>query len=494
MNMTGNELSKVWEKRWLSVVILVGFVLALWETTTKDLNYAFDAKMYTKHIAYYSETIHFGAWQSNDIHYDQSPVLRYFLYSLIVGLLGIEPYVNVFRISLFLTSIIYYVVNPFLIYTLLKLDASDKIARAGILGWLLYQFVRWPAHSIAAGKWQYSYTSALLFGALIVSYRGLSAQGIRDKYVYGLATGCLLGFAGLTQYTYTLFGVITVSIAAVWRKELKFLMAAYTSGIGFTGYALLASSPEHFTTTLQKTSGSSLGLKPFEDIVKLILGPNLFTGILLSVLVVTIARIHLRGLRLPSVQFELLGVVVFGFWLFSALTGASPGGLGYVNQFIGGILLFVTGGYLTYGLVTERELVYKNLPPLWPTTQLLISGITSISAGVAAISLPTATALLGAIALITALYTDLVLVSQFDIVCSSLLADLLGISRLRMHEIFRWTLGTLLALALLTYLLFSYDPRVLLVRGTPDQQFKILLYLFMPVILYLTASVSIFSK
>jgi len=293
-----------------------------------------------------ADTLHLGIWQSNSVHFDQSPVLRYTLYALLLKLAGIPDYDTSFRIGLFLTSIVYYVVTPYFVYTLLSEGKNRKYAWAGIGGWLLYQLIAWPDHPIHAGKWQYAYTASLLFGSLVLANRGLQRTDWTIIRNCAVGTGIVLGVAGLTQYTYTMFAVVAITIASLRKRRFKFLGIVSVVGSVFLAYALIASSPEHFETTLRKTSEGSLGLRPLPEIQRLLFSYGLGANILkVSVGIVAVGW-YVREKLMETRLFETAGLVVLAFWLFSAFTGASPGGLGYVNQFVGGTMIFVSLGYL----------------------------------------------------------------------------------------------------------------------------------------------------
>ena len=55
---------------------------------TKPINYGFDAKVYTEQARYYARTLYLG----NKPHYDQSPLLRYSVYALLLRFAGVPDF------------------------------------------------------------------------------------------------------------------------------------------------------------------------------------------------------------------------------------------------------------------------------------------------------------------------------------------------------------------------------------------------------------------
>jgi len=434
---------------------------------------------YTEHARYYASTWHLGTWQPNDIHYDQSPVLRYTLYALLLKLTRIPDYQVSFRISLFLTSIFYFVLSPYILFAILKDASGTDYAWAGLAGWVTFQFVQWPVHLMyggtAGGKWQYCYIVPLLLAALYFPQKYFQTN--KNLAKNSIKTGVLVGIAGLTQYTYTLAAALALFLILGVRREWRFLGIFSMTGLPFVVYMLVASSPEHFTTTFSKATGGSGGVKPVSEVLNILFiyptSSRLIWGSVILVTLLALVAKQTSGLAL----LESVFLTSFTMFFISSVSNVNPGGIRYAMQFLIGTIGFSLFGYVLLSLRKKLDMHCFHQQVLMNTTTVnnLIAALTLVLSVVAALFISPGTGVFAGLAVVSGIHLSYCKrITNHNYLLSRTTKD-------PRYEISGPRIRTLTAVgfsvAIVTYVFFTFPIREVLLDGPPGRQMALLLHL-----------------
>ena len=176
--------------------------------------------------------------------------------------------------------------------------------------------------------------------------KGFTTNYLTKRLIYGLSSGVILGVAGLTQYTYTVVGVVAISIIGLRKRQIFTLSVIYIVGLPFLIFGLLFSSPEHFHVLQEKFTRDSGSVRSVESMLKVAQWKEqklLAVGGLIGLMFLT--RERLSETRI----IEVVCIIIFTFWIWSSVITGGGQELGWTIQFVGGVMLFSMYGHQVIG-------------------------------------------------------------------------------------------------------------------------------------------------
>lgn len=206
-------------------------------TLLVPIDYGFDATRFVELAEYYSQT--WALLDPTASVSDQSPPLRYLLYSMLLAIF--KPSHSVaFRISTLYAGSVTFTGLLLSTYWLYKRATSNQAAVAAVIVVYLLFITNWPGTRFFEGKWQYSATYPFLIAATVTAHQSITD----DRSVqYGILTGVLLGFTGLQQLIFGGLGSFAIGVTYLKNQEWDALTSTGLVG-GLSAVPLILMKPE----------------------------------------------------------------------------------------------------------------------------------------------------------------------------------------------------------------------------------------------------------